>query len=371
MKYNWQLPNWPNFTYSTETFFQKSLQFAQTFGEFNGIILGINKELKQEALLEILINEAIKTSELEGEFMSREDVMSSIKNNLGIYPKLIVKDKKASSIAEMLVHVQENLNHPLSLELICTWHKLLMKHNQYINAGAWRTSLEPMQIISGSYGKETVHFEAPPSSQVPIEMNKIILWYNSDHYLSNDNISSTLLKSAITHLYFETIHPFEDGNGRVGRALADFTLSKCLGSPILFSLSKSIEKNKKVYYQELKKAQSDLEITSWINYFASIILDAQIDAKELLKFTLLKSKFFEKFGNQLNIRQTKVLNRMLMDGNTDFEGGITAKKYMHITKTTKATATRDLQFLHQLGVLTQFGLGRSVSYQISPDNFFN
>ena len=311
-----------------------------------------------------MISEAIKTSEIEGEYMSREDVMSSINNNLGVKPTVIVKDKRASGIAKLILEVNQTINQPLTLTKILGWHKLLMEYNSKINAGEWRKGTEPMQVVSGSYGREIVHFEAPPSASVVAEMKGFMDWYNTIELPVNDQISKALLKSAIAHLYFESIHPFEDGNGRIGRAIAEFTLSEGLNVAVLLSISKIIEKDKKQYYNQLKLAQRSLDITDWINYFTQLILNAQKDAKELVQFTLKKAKFFDQYGEHLNKRQLKVIKRVLENGNEGFEGGMTAKKYMAINKISKATATRDLQALQELGVFTQQGAGRSVRYEL-------
>lgn len=362
--YNWQLHNWPDFSYSVADLQEIAITFAKESGLVNGLVLGLNEELKQEAIVEILIAEAIKTSEIEGEFMSREDVMSSIKNNLGLHEHVTVSDKNAIGIAKLMTEVNNHIDQSLNIELIQYWHKILMQHQPKINAGFWRTGEEPMQVVSGAYGREEVHYEAPPSKQVPAEMEQFIKWYQEADLLVDDVVSKALVKTAISHLYFETVHPFEDGNGRIGRALAEFTLSQCLGSPVILSLSKTIEKDKKMYYSQLKNAQRTLNITAWINYFSRVILDAQTDAKELVQFTLMKAKFFDKYKSLLNERQLKVVNRIFESGPSGFTGGMTAKKYMAIAKTSKATATRDLQELHEMGVFDQEGAGRSVRYQI-------
>ncbi|MET3115765.1 Fic family protein [Pedobacter sp. CG_S7] len=364
MTYIWQQKNWPKFTYSVDKLQQISISFAQELGLVNGLVLGLNEELKQEALLELLISEAIKTSEIEGEYMSREDVMSSIKNNLGLQTYIRVKDKRASGVAMLMTEINQSIDQNLNIEMLYYWHKLLLAHNIKINAGVWRTGEEPMQVVSGAFGKEEVHYEAPPSNRVPKEIDQFIEWYHRPELPVKDDISKALLKSAIAHLYFETIHPFEDGNGRIGRVLAEFTLSQMLKSPVILSLSKTIEKGKKQYYEQLKCAQRGLDITEWINYFAQVILDAQIDAKELVQFTLLKAKLFDKYSALLNDRQLKVVNRILANGAAGFEGGMTAKKYMAIANTSKASATRDLQHLHQIGMVSQDGAGRSVRYQL-------
>ncbi|HYK76006.1 MAG TPA: Fic family protein [Daejeonella sp.] len=362
--YNWQHKEWPKFTYSIEKLQEIAVLFAQEFGLVNGLVLGLNEELKQEAVLEILIAEAIKTSEIEGEYMSREDVMSSIKNNLGIKPAVLVKDKRASGIAKLMLEVNQDIDQLLDLEKICNWHKILMEYDPKVNAGEWRKGAEPMQVVSGAYGREIVHYEAPPSENVPAEMENFMEWYAYSELPVKDPISKALLKSAIAHLYFETIHPFEDGNGRIGRALAEFTLSQSLKSSVLLSISKIIEKEKNKYYEELKYAQRSLDVTDWINYFVQLILDAQKDSKELIQFTLKKAKFFDQYSVKLNERQLKVIQRMLENGAAGFQGGMTAKKYIAITKTSKATATRDMQELQGMGVFAKEGAGRSVRYEL-------
>ncbi|MBC7418496.1 MAG: Fic family protein, partial [Pedobacter sp.] len=364
MTYNWQLKNWPNFTFSLEKIQAISVRFSLEFGLVNGISMSLSALAQREMLSELLIEEAIKTSAIEGEYLSRIDVMSSIKNNLGLSPEKKISDKHAKGIANLMVDVHKNFNQELTLKLICYWHKLLMQNYPNIKEGKWRQGEESMQIVSGAFGKEIVHFEAPPSSRIQLEMDGFLDWHNKFDLPLNDVVSKALVKASIAHLYFESINPFEDGNGRIGRTLAEFSLSQTLETPMLLSLSKIIEKNKASYYEQLKIAQRSLEITEWIMYFAEVLLDAQIDAKELIKFTLKKVKFFDKHVEHLNTRQTKAINKMLENGSTDFEGGMTAKKYISINKTSKATATRDLQLLNELGVFRQEGSGRSVRYML-------
>jgi Fic family protein len=209
-----------------------------------------------------------------------------------------------------------------------------------------------------------IHFEAPPSSQVPIEMEKFIKWYNEFEIKATD-IKNVLIKTSISHLYFESIHPFEDGNGRIGRAIAEKCLSESLNRPILMSISSTIEQNKKRYYQSLKQAQSTLEITDWILYFSTLILESQKNAKQTVLFTLTKTKFIDQFKNQMNERQTKAVLKMFENGVAGFEGGMTAIKYISITKTSRATATRDLQDLTEKSILIPRGEGRNRSYDIN------
>ncbi|GGC37101.1 cell division protein Fic [Parapedobacter defluvii] len=367
MVYNWQLQGWPDFTYDVTEVQPSILAFAQETGEVNGLIQGLPDTLKQETLLQLMLSEAVKTSEIEGEYLSREDVMSSIRNNLGLNDTpVFVKDQRASGVAQLMVAVRKDFREPLTPDMLKAWHRLLFAGTtSRVNPGEWRQGDAPMQVISGAYGREIIHYEAPPSLRVPEEMERFVGWYNSATFSRHGQVPEAILKSAIAHLYFESIHPFEDGNGRIGRAIAEKALSQSLGRPVMLSLSKTIEANKKAYYDALKEAQRGLDITAWMVYFASVILDAQRDAKAMVLFTLKKAQFCDRYKTQLDERQWKAINKMLDKGTEGFEGGMTAKKYMGITKVSKATATRDLQQLHEMGVLVQEGAGRSVRYQLN------
>ncbi len=366
MTYNWQLSKWPDFAYEVHEIQPLILALAEETGEVNGMIMGLSDDLKQETLLQLMLSEAIKTSEIEGEILSREDVMSSIRNNLGLNENPIyIKDQRAGGVAQLMIEVRKSFDQPLRLNTLLDWHIMLMAGTKHINPGQWRKGIEPMQVVSGPYGREVVHYEAPPSSEVPQEMERFVQWYNMATFPLKGGVAEAVLKSAVAHLYFEFIHPFEDGNGRIGRAIAEKALSQSLGRPVMLSLSKIIEGNKTAYYTALKEAQRSLEITPWVNYFASVILEAQRDAKVMVQFTLKKTRFFDRYKYQLNERQSKAVTKMLEKGFEGFDGGMTTKKYISINKTSKATATRDLQQLHEIGVLKQEGAGRSVSYQLN------
>ena len=366
MIYNWQLPNWPDFTYKLEEAQPIIINFAKEMGEVHGIIQSFPADLQQETLLQLMFSEAMKTSEIEGEYISREDVMSSIRNNLGLNEKQVpIKDRQAFGIAQLMVEVRHSFLEPLTVGMLKKWHQLLMTEVKNINAGNWRQGGEAMQVISGAYGREIVHYEAPPSANVPVQMEQFVNWFNQVKFDVAGDVAEGVLKAAIAHLYFESIHPFEDGNGRIGRAISEKALSLSLKRSVMLSLSKTIEKDKRSYYDALKKAQRTLDITAWINYFASVILEAQQDAKSMVQFTLKKAQFFDQHKRQLNERQLKVINKMLDKGVDGFEGGMTAGKYISITKASKATATRDLQYLLELGALIQNGSGRSVHYVLN------
>ncbi|GAA4311041.1 Fic family protein [Compostibacter hankyongensis] len=366
MVYNWQLKGWPDFTYDVAEVQPSILAFAQETGEVNGLIQGLPDTLKQETLLQLMLSEAVKTSEIEGEYLSREDVKSSIRNNLGLNDMPVyVKDQRASGVAQLMVAVRKGFQELLTLDMLKAWHRLLFANASRVNPGEWRLGDASMQVISGAYGREIVHYEAPPSTRVPEEMERFVGWYNSATFPLKGQVPEAILKSAIAHLYFESIHPFEDGNGRIGRSIAEKALSQSLGRPIMLSLSKTIEANKKAYYDALKEAQRALDITAWMVYFANVVLTAQRDAKAMILFTLKKAQFYDRYKNRIEERQLKAINKMLDKGVEGFEGGMTARKYMGITKVSKATATRDLQQLHESGVLVQEGAGRSVRYQLN------
>ncbi|UKT65783.1 DUF4172 domain-containing protein [Pedobacter mucosus] len=345
---------------------RKLYDFAQGTGEVNALLKSLSANVRQETILELMLAEAIKTSEIEGEFLSREDVMSSIKNNLGLNKTSeIVKDKRASGIADLMINVRNTFEEALNNQVLSNWHKLLFVNNNSINVGSWRTSNDKMQVVSGRLSNEIVHFEAPPSSKVSHEMDVFFEWFNRTSPNNKQEIKDPIIRAGIAHLYFESIHPFEDGNGRIGRAIAEKAISQTLGRPVSLSLSKTIESDKEKYYQALKNAQKSNEITDWLIYFVDVALDAQLGAKKMIDFTLNKIKVFDLFKERLNERQQKVLQKMYSFGLDGFIGGMSTKKYISITSTSKATATRDLQVLENLGILVAFGGGRSIHYHLN------
>lgn len=365
MSFNWQLPDWPHFQYDLKNIEDLLLSFAEKEGHVSGILQALPEDAQTEAIIDMMVAEAMKTSEIEGEYLSRQDVMSSIKNNLGLNPVAEpIRDIKAQGAAELMVDVRHTFSQTLTEEKLFSWHAMIMKGEAKHKIGVWRTHEEPMQVVSGPIGKWKVHFEAPPSPRVPKEMKGFFQWFNDTQPGGPKEIKKSPVRSAIAHLYFESIHPFEDGNGRIGRALSEKALFQGLGRPILLSLSQPIEAHKKSYYAGLKKAQRSNEITAWIQYFVSVILDAQIMAKEHIDFTLKKTKFFNRFHDQLNERQLRVIRRMFEEGHQGFQGGMNTKKYIAITGTSKATATRDLQELVANGALMSSGAGRSTRYQV-------
>lgn len=367
MVYNWQQPDWPEFTWQLTDIEEVLYSIAEETGHISGMIKALPENVKTETIVDIMVAEAIKTSAIEGEFLSRPDVMSSIKNKLGLNEKQEpVKDKRARGAGELMVMVRNSYAELLTEEMLFAWHTTLMAGARGIKVGGWRTHDEPMQIVSGAIGKEKVHYEAPPSKKVPGEMRRFIKWFNDTAPGGKKEIRKGPIRSAIVHLYFESIHPFEDGNGRIGRALAEKALSQTLGRPVIMSLSQTIEADRKSYYDALKKAQCKNEITGWVNYFVNVIYQSQVAANEQVDFTLKKTRFIDRFRDMFSTRQMKAILRMLQSSE-GFEGGMTARKYVSITRSSKATATRDLQELSDRGALLIGGAGRNVHYFVNWD----
>lgn len=366
MIYNWQQSDWPNFRYDTTPIDELLPDFLQKSGKSTGLLEALPDAAQQDAVIELMVAEAIKTSEIENEYLSRQDVMSSIQRNLGFKTNIAKPyDLRAEGASELMVSVRENYNKPLSEAMLFDWHSMIMKGSKGINAGQWRMHESPMQVVSGAVGKETIHFEAPPSKNVPYEMQRFIAWFNDTAPGGAKEMKKAPVRSAIAHVYFETIHPFEDGNGRIGRAISEKAISEGIGKPALISLSGTIEAYKNDYYGALKEAQSSNDLTRWINYFVKMVVTAQEEAEKSIVFTVKKSKFFDRYKSKFNERQMRVTNRMLEEGLKGFEGGMSAKKYMSIAKTTKATATRDLQNLVEQEAFMVSGGGRSTRYEIN------
>lgn len=368
MGYNWQQKEWPNFKYSIDDIEVLLLGYLKNAGKVEGALSSLKETEHEESIIELLINEAIKTSQIEGEFISRADIASSIRKQLGLEVNNNATDKRADGIAKVLVSARNSFAQPLSQAMLFQWHSLLFAHENALKVGCWRTHSEPMQIVSGAIGFERVHFEAPPSSAIETEMNGFIQWFNDSAPNGPKAIVHAPVRAAVAHLYFESIHPFEDGNGRIGRAIAEKALAQTTGFPGLASLSYIIEQNKKEYYTQLEQAQGSEDISEWIRYFANVTVKGVKFAQEMIDFTLLKSKYFDRYGNQVNAVQLKVIQRMFLEGPSGFEGGMTASKYSRLTRVSKATATRHLTDLVKVGALVVSGQGRSTRYHLNLNN---
>jgi len=264
-------------------------------------------------------------------------------------------------MAELLCHVYETFDKPLTHEMLWQWHTMLFKGSNYLaDLGKYRTHEEPMQIVSHRLDSPKVFFEAPPSKEVFREMSVFIDWFNS-----TGGSDSILGRAAIAHLYFESIHPFEDRNGRIGRILVEKALSQGVGKPVLVAVSKTLEKRKKEYYSALEACNRTLDAQGWVEFFAQVVLQAHEESMELLYFLIEKSKMLNRLSEQINPRQTKALLRMFEEGPGGFKGGLSAENYIAITKTTRATATRDLTDLVEKGALIKTGELRHTRYKLN------
>ncbi|NLB79819.1 MAG: Fic family protein [Clostridiaceae bacterium] len=305
MKYIWQLADFPKFEYDATKLLSLIEESVVLIGEVRGIMKGFTPTLQDEVSAQVMLSEAIKTSEIEGEHFSREDVMSSLMMNLGLLDyALPSKNKNVDAIAQLMIEVKKNYNQPLTLELILHWHKILMSHHNN-KGGSLRNSSEPMQVISGRYGDIKAHYEAPPSKDLPQLMGQFFEWYRTFEDSTLGTIGEAIILSALSHLYFETLHPFEDGNGRVGRAIADKVLAEKLESPLFISLSTSIENIKSAYYDEIKKAQRSLEVTDWLVYHIQVLIQALKQAVEVVQFVRKKTEFYDRYNAELNERQKR------------------------------------------------------------------
>ena len=358
MSWNWQKNWWPNFKYDENILKKYESTFLHNSGIFLGTLKHIIGEEKKLLSVEIICEEALKTSEIEGEILNRDSLRSSIRKNFGLATDGRKIPPAEQGIAEMMIDLYQNYAKPLN-------HKILLKWNSMItNDGNYRTSKEPMQIVSGSIYNPKVHFEAPPSDRLHHEMNAFIEWFNTTNPKSKDHLPP-LIRAGITHLYFVCIHPFEDGNGRIVRALAEKSLSQSIGQPSLISLSKIIEKQKKKYYSALDASNKELEITNWLDYFSQTILEAQNYSQKMTEFLIKKAKFYEKYKPLLNSRQEKVIARVFQEGIEGFKGGLSAENYLSTTGTSRATATRDLQDLAKKNILSRKGQLKSTRYYLN------
>ncbi|MCU7940493.1 MAG: Fic family protein [gamma proteobacterium symbiont of Bathyaustriella thionipta] len=370
-KYNWQLKNWPHFEYDLSSLQEDMYHFGINAGLANGAVSQLSKNLQYDAYIDLMVSEAINTSEIEGEHLNRQDIRSSIRNHLGLSnPSERVGDVRAEGIAALMVSTRNNFHELLTADLLFQWHTLVMHGNDNLTGktfeiGQWRT--ETMEVVSGPIGYEKTHFVAPPPERVAQEMMQFITWFNQYHPMHHHKKSLPgPVRAAISHIWFESIHPFSDGNGRIGRALCEIILAQDLQSPVLFSLSTEIEKNRKDYYEALGQASRTLNITDWISWFVKQVNYAQINGQAIVNHVLLKASFWEFHKKTvMNKRQEKAVRKLFDAGVEGFEGGLSAKKYISMTKCSKATATRDLTDLRNKHVLLERNAGRSTKYDLN------
>lgn len=365
MPWNWELPEWPHFRYDPAQLTLKERAFLLGEGSVCASINNIERDEFEHFKVGILSAEGVESSRIEGEILDRESLQSSIKQHFGLKVARQQEINKESRMAKLLCDVYDSFDQPLTHEMLCRWHfKLFDSQSLTFTSGQYRTDAWPMQIVSHRYDSPRVFFEAPPSSSMPVEMTKFIDWFNSKR-----TSESILGRAAVAHVYFESIHPFEDGNGRIGRVLVEKILSQGVGRPILIAVSQVLDKRKKEYYAALERCNRTLEINQWVEFFADVILQAQKESLSLLYFLIEKSKMMTALAGQLNGRQEKAILRMFAEGPTGFKGGLSAENYISITKASRATATRDLLDLVQKGALVKTGELRYTRYWLNLSNF--
>lgn len=363
----WQSPDWPNFDYDASAFSERVDAFYRSAERLSGRIEGMPGNYQSDAVVDLMLSEAITTSAIEGETLDRDSVRSSLLYLIGAEVASPNSDEKSVGAAALMVDVREKWYQPLNHDLLGGWQTMACPEirTSLVLRGMYRG--DAMQIVSGAIGNYRVHYEAPPAKAVHAEMTRFIDWYNQFNPLVSK--SPTLpgpVRAAIAHLWFESIHPFEDGNGRVGRAISDHALSQSLGRPTITCLATAINEDRKSYYAELGRvSRGDLNINPFIDYFTSTVNKAQDIAREEVDFVLNKARFYESFAEKINTRQDRAITRMFAEGRNGFEGGMSTRKYMAITKCAQATAARDLAALKKMGAMVSYGRGRSTRYEIT------
>jgi Fic family protein len=358
-------PNWPDFRRDSERISQRLIEVRHRQGRLIGRMEGLGFQLRKEALLNTLTEDVLKSSEIEGEKLDRDQVRSSIARRLGIdIGGLTPADRDVEGVVEMMLDATQHYDQPLKAQRLFDWHAALFPTGRSgmsrINVGAWRNDRNgPMQVVSGPIGKERVHYEAPLAGRLRKEMEKFLDWFEKD------GSTDLVLKAGVAHLWFVTIHPFEDGNGRIARAIADMVLARSERSPQRFySMSAQIQQERKAYYEILEATQKgDLDITHWLEWFLACLERAFDDAETVLAAVLTKARFWDQFvGTEFNARQRNMINRLL----NDFDGKLTSSKWAKLEKCSQDTALRDIEDLIRTGVLMKDSSGgRSTSYSLA------
>lgn len=365
MTWNWQRPDWPNFDWQASRLRLAEEQFLIGGGVFAGMLAHVSATDSAQLTIDTLAAEAVTTSAIEGEILDRASVQSSIRWRLGFGRDRRHVGATEQAIADVMVDLYRSFAEPLSDDTLFAWHRMLTANRRDLNdIGSYRHHEAAMQIVSGSIQAPKVHFEAPPSAAVPAEMSRFIAWFNRT---GPDGATPLppLTRAGIAHLWFVCIHPFEDGNGRIGRAIAEKVLSQGLKRPTLTSLAATMLIRRRGYYDALERANTENEVTGWLCWFAAVAIEAQRRSLATVHFLIDKTRLLDRLQGILNDRQQKALLRMLEAGPDSFEGGLSARNYIAITGAAPATATRDLADLVSKGALTRAGNGRYARYHVA------
>ncbi len=364
MPWNWQAQDWPNFLWNRNRLVAAEQQFLVGGGVLVGTVKHLGGEDRDQLTIEAMSSEAVTTAEIEGETLDRASVQSSLRKQLGLAADNRRVRPAEQGIARMMVDLYRSFGTSLSDTTLFAWHQMLVSGRRDLSDVArYRTGQEPMQVVSGPVHKPKVHFEAPPASQVPKEMSRFIAWFNRTGP-NGEQPLPPVTRAGIAHLYFESIHPFEDGNGRIGRAVSEKALAQSLGQPTLTVLATTILARRENYYDALEAANKGNEITDWLSWFAGIAIEAQRRTIAMVEFLIDKTKLFDRLGRGVNERQKKALLRMFREGPEGFKGGLSASNYSTITGASPATATRDLAHLVAREALTRSGERRHARYHL-------
>lgn len=369
MKYIWQTKSWPVLKWDSDKLLKPLGDTRFNQGSLITQIKKLGFEIQQTARADVLVEEALKTSAIEGEKLDPDAVRSSVGRKLGLSDAGLkeVRDPKAEGLVEILLDATINYSKKMTPERMWGWHAALFPTGYSgmlkISVGRWRNDCKgPMQVVSGPIGKRKVHFEAPPAKNLDKEMQTFISWINETNQLDG------IIRAGLAHIRFVTIHPFDDGNGRIARTLTDMCLAGDENNPKRFySLSSQIMAERNDYYEILKATQAGTgDITDWLKWFLECMNRAILNSNTLLKKTMIKARFWQEFAQtRLHDRQVKVINRLLDAGTHGFEGGLKNKKYMGIAHTSRATAQRELSDLVNKGILIKMpGGGRSAGYDL-------
>lgn len=361
----WALDDWPNFAKDCSILLEPLAAARLAQGRLLGNMSRLGFDLKLETQLGALTEEVIMSSEIEGEVFNRESVRSSLARRLGVPNAAVApEDDRTEGIVSVMLDATEGYGIPLTKERLFGWHAALFPTGKSgfhtITIGAWRTdSAGPMQVVSGPAGRQTVHYEAPPARRLEQEMDRFITWFNSPNEMDG------LIRAAMAHLWFVTIHPFDDGNGRIARAIADMALTQCEGSAQRFySMSRQIRKERAAYYMILEQSQNGtLDVTPWLGWFVGCFTRAVEGAGEINAGVLRKAEFWQQHREApLNDRQRQMVNQFL-DG---LKGNLTARKWAIIGKCSAATAQRDIADLVERGILRKHpGGSKNTSYEVA------
>lgn len=361
--YLWQQKDWPHFMWDDTKLSFKLGRVRSLQGKLVGRMSALGFELKNNAMLDALTADITKSSEIEGEWLDAEQVRSSVARHLGIETEgLPEADRYVDGVVQVMIDATQNYMQPLTAERLFNWHAALFPTGRSgiykITVADWRQGSEPMQVVSGAMGKEKIHYQAPDSEEVPRQMKLFLEWANDNRRID------PVLKAAIAHLWFITIHPFDDGNGRISRTITDLFLARADEMPHRFySMSAEIRRQRKSYYEVLEKTQKgSVDITGWLEWFLDCLEAALLDTEKSITTVLQKATFWDKFRLvSMNERQVKMVN-LLWDG---FDGKLTSSKWAKITKCSPDTALRDIQDLINKGALrkTDEG-GRSTGYEL-------